>query len=183
MNKLFDLERGNVVMNPTTLWIPEFRTLWDRDKSKSKERATREISYIVFMYAFQSPYQAYDEREREVKILKDYFSDIEGWEPDAHVKAAIKKYQELQDSAVLRLFNSTKLALEAINIHFKKVYNKVVDSEENDIDIDATIDKLVKNAKELGNLVQSLDKLEKQVQAEQTERRGRGDKELGLFEI
>ena len=50
--KLFDIQQGKVVMNPTILWVPEFRTLWDRDKSKHKEQAVNEISYIVFLYDF-----------------------------------------------------------------------------------------------------------------------------------
>ena len=87
----------------------------------------------------------------------------------------------MQDSAVLRLFNSTKLALEAINVHFKRVYNKVVESED-DMDID--IDKLVKNAEPLGNLVQSLEKLKVQVQKEQLDNTSiRGGQGVGMFEI
>ena len=103
MTKLFDIDRGNVVMNPTALWIPEFKYLWDRDKSKSKEKATSEISYVVFMHHFQSPYQAYGHMEMEQKIREDFFKNLPDWEPDDKVKAAIKKYLELQDSAVLRL--------------------------------------------------------------------------------
>lgn len=179
MQKLFDIDGGKVVMNPTILWLPEFKKIWDRDKSKGKEVAAREISYIVFLHSFQSPYQAYSEADRESKIISDFFK--EGWKPDDCVKAGIKKYLELQDSAVLRLFNSTKLALEAINVHFKRVYNKVVESED-DMDID--IDKLVKNAERLGNLVQSLEKLKVQVQKEQLDNTSiRGGQGVGMFEI
>ena len=170
MQKLFDIERGIVVMNPTTLWIPEFKAVWDRDKSKDKHVATREISYIVFLHSFQSPYQAYSEKERDKKILNDYFKDEPNWKPDKVVKAAVDRFLELQDSLALKLLRSTKMALETMEQFFASA---TVDD----------VDKIVKNAKELGNLVQSLDKLEKQVQAEQTERRGRGDKEIGLFEL
>ena len=169
--KLFDIESGQVVLNPTGLWIPEFKKIWDRDKSKTKAKAAREISYIVFLYDYRSPYQAYSESERESRILKDYFADEPDWAPDEVVKAAIKRFEEFQDSAALRLLRATKLALEAINEFFKNA--------------DASdIDKIVKNAKELGNLVQSLDKLEQQVQKEQLEKSSiRGGMEIGLFEL
>jgi len=153
------------------LWIPEFKKIWDRDKTKTKGIAGREISYIVFLHDYRSPYQAYAESEREKKILQDYFSDIPDWKPDAAVQAAIKRFIEFQDSASLRLLRSTKLALEAINEYFKNAKPE-------------DIDKIVKNAKDLGNLVQSLDKLEQQVQKEQLEKNAiRGGMEIGLFEL
>ena len=172
MNKLFDIDRGQVVMNPSCLWIPEFKKIWTRDKSKDKDVAVREISYIVFMHSFQSPYQAYSEKDREGKILEDYFKDIPDWEPDKYVQKAIKKYKELQDSVSLRLLRSTKLALETIEAYFENAQPEDIGT-------------IVRNAKELGNLVQSLDKLEKQVQKEQLDKTSatRGSSEVGLFEI
>lgn len=171
MVKLFDLDKGNVVMNPTMLWIPEFKKIWSRDKTPDKDIATREISYIVFMHSFKSPYQAYNESEREVKILRDYFKDLPNWKPDEEVLKAIAKYNELQDSVTLRLLKSTKLALETIEEYFKTA-------------VPSDITTIIKNAKELGNLVQSLDKLEKQVQKEQLETANvRGGNEVGYFEI
>ena len=171
MKKLFDIEKGKLVLNPTTLWIPEFKKLWDRDKKKNKDKAIAELSYIVFMYSYQSPYQAYSEGEREEKVRGDFLKDFPDWEPDEAVLAAINKYHELQDSISLRLLRSTKLALETIEEYFKTANPE-----------DITI--IVKNAKELGNLVQSLDKLEKQVQKEQLEASSvRGQTEVGLFEL
>lgn len=169
--KLFDIVSGQVVLNPTSLWLPEFKKLWDRDKSKNKVKAAREISYIVFLYDYRSPYQAYPEVERERRILQDYFADEPKWQPDEHVKAAIKRFEEFQDSAALRLLRATKLALESINEFFKTAGPE-------------DIDKIVKNAKELGNLVQSLDKLEQQVQKDQLENNAvRGGMEIGHFEL
>jgi len=171
MKKLFDIQNGKVVLNPTTLWIPEFKALWDRDKKKNKDRAVAEISYIVFLYSYQSPYQAYSETEREKKIREDFLKDFPEWKPDDAVKDAIVKYNDLQDSVSLRLLRSTKLALETIEEYFKTA---------NPDDITT----IVRNAKELGNLVQSLDKLEKQVQKEQLDSGSvRGSSEVGLFEL
>lgn len=171
MKKLFDIERGRVIMNPTTLWLPEFKKIWSRDKSEDKWTAQMEISYIVFKHSFHSPYNAYSTKDKEKRILKDYFKDMPDWKPDKDVKAAEKKYNELQDSAALRLLRSTKKALEIIEEFF------------NNSDPD-NVDKVVKNAKELGGLLQSLNKLEIQVQKEQKEAASvRGDAEIGLFEI
>jgi len=158
-------------MNPTVLWIPEFKKLWSRDKSNDKEMAANEISYIVFKHGFNSPYIAYSEKDREKRILHDYFKNNKGWKPDKEVKAAEVKYNELQDSSALRLLRSTRKALEIIEDFFTEAGPDQVD-------------KVVKNAKELGGLIQSLNKLELQVQKEQKEAVSvRGESELGLFEI
>jgi len=171
MKKLFDIQNGKVVLNPTTLWIPEFKAIWDRDKKKSKDKAVAEISYIVFMYSFQSPYLAYSATDRESRIITDFLSDYEDWKPDELVQKAVKKYNELQDSVSLKLLRSTRLALEKIEEYFR-------DASKEDINT------IVKNSKELGNLVQSLDKLERQVQKEQLDSGSiRGSSEVGLFEI
>ena len=171
MNRLFDIDRGNLVLNPTVLWIPEFKKLWNRDKSPDKNKAQAELSYVVFKHAFKSPYQAYNDREREKKIKADFLSEFPDWEPDKYVKAAEKKYNELQDTVTLRLFRSTRLALEKIEEFFKN-------ADSTDVSV------IVKNSKELGNLAQSLDKLEKQVQKEQLEASSvRGNAEIGLFEL
>jgi hypothetical protein len=50
MNKLFDIVAGEVVLNADALAIAPFKTLWDKDTSKTKSQATKEISYIVYMY-------------------------------------------------------------------------------------------------------------------------------------
>ena len=172
MAKLFDISKGRVIMNPTSIWIPEFKALWDRDRSRTKEKASKEISYIVFMYGFDSPYLAYSEREREGKIIKDYFADRKyKWSPDDKVKAAIKKYKEMQETPTTRLLGAAKMAIEKLEDYFKEAES-------------ADASDIIKNAKELGNLVKSIDILEKQVKKEQLEHTNvRGGQEIGLFEL
>lgn len=170
MKKLFDIDKGNVVMNPAVLWIPEFKKLWTRDKSKGKGMAHLEVSYVVFKNGFNSPYQAYSEKDREGKILNDYFSHLPDWEPDKVVKAAEKKYNELQDSVALRMLRTSKKALEKIEQFFDE-------AEPEDVD------KIVKNAEKLGNLITSLNKLEEVVKKEQHDKAARGGEEIGLFEM
>lgn len=170
--RLFDIVNGVVQMNPTTLWIPEFKALWDRDKSKDKKQATSEISYIVFMHSFVSPYTGYSEKEREKKVRKDCFGvKSEEWKPDTEVKAAIKKFLTLQDTPTLRLLKAAKEGIDKITEYYENV------TAERAADI-------IKNTKELGALVKSLDILTKQVEKEQLENSNiRGGQAIGLFEL
>ena len=169
MAKLFDINKGRVEMNPASLWIPEFKKLWDRDKSKTKENAVKDITYIVFLNAFDSPYQAYSYDERKIKLKEGYYTP--SWEPDDEIKKAEKKFLELQDTPSLKMLRSVKEGIEKIESYFRNA------SPDNATEI-------IKNAKEMGSLVKSLDALEKQVQKEKLESASiRGGQEIGLFEL
>jgi len=169
--KLFDIDKGRVMMRPSSIWIPEFKAVWERDRSRTKEKASKEISYIVFMYAHDSPYLAYPHQEREAKIIEDFFSDRKyKWRPDELVEAATSKFLELQETPTTRLLTSAKIAIEKLEQYFREA-----DSA------DAT--NIIKNAKELGNVVRSLDVLEKQVKTEKLESANiRGNNLVGPFE-
>ena len=169
--RLFDIDKGRVVINPTALWIPEFKKLWNRDKTKDKADAHNEISYIVFMYDFNSPYRDYSESDRTEKVHKDCFPEDALWKPDKEIQKAIKRFKEFQETANSRLLKAAKVAANKLTEYFREV-----DSSH------AT--EIIRNLKELGTVVKSLDILEKQVQKEQLETNNvRGGQAIGLFEV
>ena len=169
--RLFDIDKGKVVMNPTSLWIPEFKKLWNRDKSEDKANASAEISYIVFMYDYRSPYRDYSERDRERKVREDCFPKKPDWVPDKEITKAIKRFRDLQETANSRLLKAAKIASDKLETYFTNVDSSAASE-------------IIRNLKELGTLVKSLDTLEKQVQKEQLEKNSiRGGQEVGLFEV
>lgn len=177
--KLFDIEGGKVVMNPTILWVPEFRTLWDRDKSKHKEQAVNEISYIVFLHDFRSPYLAYPVGERENRIKKDYFKSAD-WQPDDTIKAAVAKYKELQTSPISRLLQSAMDTCDKMTDYFNGIDFKKVDHNGKPI---YTLKEVSSVMKDIGDIVSSLESLKDKVEREHMERGSiRGGSGIGMFE-
>ena len=169
--RLFDINKGRVILNPTALWIPELKKLWTRDKTKERANAHSEISYIVFMYDHRSPYKDYSEKDREKKIFEDCFPNNPEWKPDEAVKKATKRFKEFQDTANSRLLKAAKVAADKLTDYFKNVESSAATE-------------IIRNLKELGTVVKSLDTLEKQVQKEQLEKNAvRGGQEVGLFEV
>jgi hypothetical protein len=178
--KLFDIGGGNVIMNPTILWIPEFKALWDRDKSKHKINAVKEISYIVFLYSNKSPYLAYSEKDRRLKILEDYFEGKE-WEPDDLVNSAIKKFNELQETATTRLLAASLRLCDKVTEHFDNIDFNINDKSGKPI---YSLADVVKNLKDVGPVVKSLESLRDQVLKEQMDKNSiRGGTDIGLFEL
>jgi hypothetical protein len=43
---LFDLRDFTVTISPKALMVPEFKALWDRDKSNNKSTALSELAYV-----------------------------------------------------------------------------------------------------------------------------------------
>lgn len=180
MSKIFDIVDNKVVVNPQSLNIPEFKVIWDRDKTKYKGSATKEISYIVYLCdeSVDNPYRAYNEIEREQVILKDFMES--GWVPDEVIKKAIEKFKDLKQTTNSRLLRSAKKAAEKLSEYFdsvdfnvKDVHGKPVFSSRD----------LASNLKEVAGIVKSLNTLEEMVRREQSESSNiRGGGDVGFYE-
>lgn len=111
--KLLELDRATneVVPSPFLLQISEFGEIWNRDKSKTKTTAKKEIAYIFFMGSLESdnPYAGLPEEERVSKISHDVFGGP--YSPDSSVEAAMYKLDQLYKSTFS--FKYYKTSLEA----------------------------------------------------------------------
>ena len=187
--KLFVMEGFSVTVDPELRVIKEFRDLIAEDKDRTKKNATDWFAYIYHMVDYKSPYQMYDEKERHIRVLKDLKMEP-GFKTTTRMKAAIKKYRELQVTPAVRSLVTTREALQAAERGIKALNRKidellVADDDEFDGTADAIklIEKLMKIASELPNVVKVVGDLEERVKQEQTaETKLRGGGSKGLFE-
>ena len=179
--ELFDIERGRLILNPNSLYVPEFRRIWERDKMSTKDQATKEIAYVTFMcnLSNKNPYNAYSERDKAIKITQDIFGDI-NYKPDDVIKEAMKKYTEMQSTTYTRLLKSSLKAADKLAEYFEMLDFTKLDSMGKPV---YTVRDLGFSLKEVGNIIKSLTSLEKQVQKDQLESvKVRGDNEIGMYE-
>ena len=120
MASLFDLRDGHVVLNAESLAIPIFNKVWKRDRSKVKDKATKEISYIFFMCDFNSPYMAYPNTKRREVVLNDFMKDKD-WKEDKEIEEAMKKYLEFQETHTMRLMKAAKGAVDKLTSYFENI--------------------------------------------------------------
>lgn len=112
---------------PEILLIKEFNDLYKRDKSKSKDRAWAEFTYIYLAIDWKSPYNQYTEQEKHEEALNDSGLTEEKFN-DPIFRAACRKYRALQDET-----RSIKLLKSAQNVIDKFVdYFNNIDVEERD---------------------------------------------------
>lgn len=176
---IFTLKDGRVQVDPVNLTIPQFKVIYERDKSKDKEVAFNELCYIYHMADYKSVYNNYTDLEKEGKILGDYFKGSK-WIPDDVVKEAIEKYRELQETLQLKLLQAAREATYKLITYYKTVDLNALNSKGD------LIYKERDFSFSLGNVpkvVEALDKCEERAKKEQTrESRIRGGGEVSDYE-
>jgi hypothetical protein len=163
---LFDLRDFNVTISPKALMVPEFKALWDRDKSNSKGTALSELAYVYYLSDFKSPYLlSLDISIVEYTVAKDFMKD-ESYKPDKVIKEAINKYKSLQETPSMRLLKSSLVTVSKLTD-----YLETVDLDERD-DKNKPIYKpsdITNSLKSIGGIVESLTKVREQVEKEITQ--------------
>lgn len=70
---MFDIKGDKISLSPEDLAIPPFRDHYNEATDKSL--ALKEIEYIVWLYKWNSPYEAYPLDKRASVVAKDVFKD------------------------------------------------------------------------------------------------------------
>ncbi len=151
---LFIIKNNSPTPSPEALLIPEFKALWERGK---KAHATEDLAYVHFMVDYQSPYRAYPPDDRANEICKDHISR-NGWVEDVQIKAAMDKYDRLQQTPTLRLLRAIEHTLEEITIYFE-----TIDFKSNKMDIK----KIIESAEKVEKLTITIKSLQDKVKSEQ----------------
>ena len=170
---MFDIIGSKIRINVDDLAIPPFRDYYNNAKNKSN--ALKEIEYVIWLYKWNTPYEAYPENERASKVAKDVFN-VDSYEPNDDLKQLIVRFKELQETTGTRLLKASQRAAEGI-IDTLNTYGNT------EMDIDTAI-KVSRVLKDVGSTVKSLDIAMKQAKAEQLETgRIKGGGTIGLYEL
>ena len=149
------------------------------DMDNRKKLYAQKIFTYIYHYAdFASQFSDMDEYERHSKALEN--ARLEDKDIDAYVKDAVKKYNELQDTQVLRLLRAAKKAIG----HLEGYYTDI-DFDERDAAslLVHTPKSVLDSLNGLAKVVVSVETLEEQVKKKMAEKqRARGDADIGSME-
>lgn len=158
MKNLIELVNNSMSILPEALMIREFKALWDRDKSKTKERALKDLAYIYHSTDFQSIYRNYHPDNRESKMKLDIYGNRD-YQIDKLIDAAKAKYRELQTTLSMELLSDAEFGLDKLREYFKNV--DFSEDEEG-----KAAKNFIANVKQLGDLVKGLKSLREEVEKE-----------------
>lgn len=176
MKNLIELSNNNLSIQPEALLIKEFKTLWDRDKSKGKDKALKDLAYIYYSTDFQSIYRNYHPDTRDSKIKLDIYNDRE-YSVDLAIVEAQNKYKELQTTLSMELLSDAEIGIDKLRIYFQNV-DFAADEEGKAAKI------FIANVKQLGELVKGLKLLREEVEKELVDQMQlRGGSTIGKREL
>lgn len=183
MSFLFTVE-GTVAKPFTeTLLIEPYKTIWERDKTKDKEIAIKEFTFIEFMSSKKSsnPYAGYADDERE-EILKETLFNKD-WKYDPLVEKAMSDLVKFQTEASITYsyFNAAVIGAQEMKSFFltfdMNERNKAGYPVYKPRDITSAI---IDTERALSTLDALQEKVDKELFGIS---RTRGDKTINLFEI
>ena len=177
--KLIKYEGYNLTIEPEMLLIKPFKTLWDRDKSKSKENALRELGYIYFMCDPRSDYMYLIDSTDRHNAVAEGEGFPNNWKPDKQVQAAMDYYSSIQPLASL-LLDDLRVAVDKIRQHLKTLDLTAVDDKGKPI---YSLDSYAKIVAQLTDLTEKLNATEKKLYLTMTEDdKVRGSIEKSMYE-
>mgnify|MGYP001046516790 CR=1 FL=1 len=121
---LFNYENGVALPSEHAYLVSPYKNILERDESKSKEYAIRELTYIELVCSFKksNPFSGYSDDIRPFKVAEEVFKNP-SYEPDDLIKEGIIKYKKFQNEAApsLRFYQAVKEATEKLISFFETV--------------------------------------------------------------
>ena len=169
--KLFRYEGYEVKVAPEALALKPFKKLWDRDKSKSKDKAIDEFAFLYFFCDPRSDYQYILDETDRMEAVKEGLGLPESWKPDKQMHDAISLYRtfEAPSSTLLRV------ALEGVN----KVQQLLKDLEPDDT---KSLKEYLTALKMIPEVASMIKDAEKSINAEMEFGEARGSIEKSMFD-
>jgi len=123
--ELLTIVNNRLQVSPYALVVKEFKDIWDRDLTITKDTAIAELSFVHFMCDFKSPFRGYESIDKIARIIKEVRLPT-AWISDSIIKSAIEKYNILQETPSMRLLKFLEESLVQIE-KFVKGYNPATD--------------------------------------------------------
>jgi|688.fasta_scaffold588202_2 hypothetical protein len=100
--KLLKLENNHLCsITPEALGLKAFRDIWERDKTKNKDRAKLDLSFVYFFADWQSTFKKLPVEDKITTLEKEVYDNK--YKADTLVLAAAKMYEDIQNESSFSL--------------------------------------------------------------------------------
>lgn len=209
--ELVVLVDGMPTFSPMAKMIDSFKTLIQRDKGgkvkgdydgRKKLMSTMELAYVWFMSDRKSPiknnYKPYERHRETIKKL----NMPEEWKPDEKVEEAIEVWSEMTETQTSKVLEEMKESLfssqRIISLIRKKLDTKLdtielLDDVSELVDMETGVDQiaiimkdmksLLDMAKNIPDVISTVERLEEKVSKEKSDGKGKGGKTINKFQF
>lgn len=161
------------------LGIPVFFNLWNRDKSKTKDKALQDLAFVYYFCDPSSVYFGYADEERIEELERDV---LLGRKLDNELKAAIQYYDSYLNtkSTSIRYLQANLAAVRKM----EEFFNSIDFTETNSRgQLVYDITKVTNAIEKSGKLITSLEQIKERVVKElEMDNKVRGNQTKGFFE-
>ena len=184
--QLFELDSNyQLLINPTAYMLIPLKAVWDRDKTKDKEVAKKELAFIYFTIDYKSDFQNEPEPEqRETEVIKHVFGNSSKWKPDKIVKEAQEFYKERQKTFSLKLLEDALIGLTSLSKYMRNInFNETkVNKATGTVEPKHDIKKYADTIRQVPALHTAIEDLRKAVEKEQeVNNQLRGNREKAMY--
>lgn len=179
----FDKENYAVIYSPLLLTLSPFKKIIQRDKSKNKETAIKEISFVAFFSDIRSNYMyIVDENERVLELIKD-LELPKDWKVDNIIKEAISFYLEKSTTVNSSIYKSACKSAIDISNYLNKT-NELLEERDKNRKVVTDISKITSALEKVPKIMANLNAAHTELIKEQkiTEGRTKGKKTFNMFE-
>ena len=177
--KLFKYEGYKLNISEEAFVLKPFKEIWNRDKTKNKDKALQELGYIYFMSDPRSDYQYIIDEEERANAIKEGEGIDPKWKPDNKVIEAMKFYKTFKPVSAL-LLEDTRIAVDKLRQLLRNIDLTEVDDKGQPI---YTLNTITATIKQIPSLVKALDEAEKAIAKEIMESdKVRGAQEKSMYE-
>ena len=182
---LIEFDKGNysVIYSPLLLTLSPFKKIIDRDKTKGKETAIKELSFIAFFADIRSDYMyIVSDEERAAELVKD-LELPKDWKVDNTIKQAIEFYTSRSTTVNSSIYKSACKAAIDISNYLNKT-DVLLDERDENGKVVTDISKITSALEKVPKIMANLNSAHTELIKEQkiTEGRTKGSKTFNTLE-
>lgn len=177
--RLLKYEGYNITFEPEILTLKVFKKLYQRDKTRDKNKFIQELAYIYFFSDPRSDYQYLTDEDDRAKAIIEGEGLPSNWRVDTLLQEAIDYYKSFHPTSVL-LLEDTRAAVDKLRKLLRDIDLEKLDDKGKPV---YTLNTVVAAIKQVPLLVKDLDEAEKAIARELVQNdKIRGNVEKAMYE-
>jgi hypothetical protein len=176
---IFEVVNNVVEFSPQALLLKPFKAIWDKDKTKDKAKALKELSLIYFMCDDRSDYMYIMDLDERMNQIKSDLGFANNWKKQAYIETAMEFYINRSVTVYTKMLESSRGIVhkisafnDTVNLNERDKHGKYLNNRK----------EILSSIKDVYNALESLDKIENLIVKQKELKSQTGNRETGLFD-
>jgi hypothetical protein len=182
--KLFELNRSTyeIEVAAEALLLSPFKKIVDRDKSKTKDTAKKELALVYHYCDVRSDYMGIDD-EAKLALIIDNLKLPDNYKIDSVMEEAIEFYKKRSYTIIEKLYEGAVISATDVDTYLRNTKALLSERDDNG-KIVTDISKITASLEKLPKIMANIKAAEEVLikERKETAGKGKGNKSLNMFE-